>query len=113
MVESGPRPRSRVGARPEVGIVGETGAHDHSGAAAAARALVKRLRPVVAVTFVPLGGSVARLDTTTPQWLLELDSDSPVWDHCWAMIDVLRVVSRGASAARFATTSGRLRPVES
>lgn len=49
--------------------------------------------------------------TTTPTWLLELDSGGSAKDHCWAMIDVLRVLSSGAEAAEFATASRRLRLV--
>jgi hypothetical protein len=78
----------------------------------AALALVKRLSSMLTVTYVPLRGNVARLDTTNPVWLLEVDPDSSTEDQCWALIDVLRVLSRGAEAAQFAQVSPRLRPVE-
>jgi hypothetical protein len=71
---------------------------------AGARALVTSLRTVLTVTFVPLAGNVARLDTTTPDWLLELDSGSSADDHCWAMIDVLRILSFGVEGAEYAQT---------
>ena len=79
---------------------------------AAALALVKRLNSILIVTYVPLRGSVARLDTTNPAWLLEVDTDSSAEDQCWALIDVLRVLSSGAQAAQFAQVSPRLRLVE-
>lgn len=43
--------------------------------------------------------TVARLDTTGPEWVLYLDTDSPAEDHCWAMLDVLRIVTLGPHAA--------------
>lgn len=66
-------------------------------------ALVEGLRSVLTVTYVPLSGLVAVLDTTTSVWALHLDSDSPPEDHCWAMIDVLEVLSRGPDAAQHGT----------
>ena len=51
--------------------------------------LVNGLRTMLAVTYVPLADNVARLDTTRPTWLLELDSGCSAEHHCWAMIDVL------------------------
>lgn len=76
--------------------------------AAAALVLVTGLRTMLTVAYVPLVGNVAQLDTTTPSWLLELDCGSSTEDHCWAMIDVLRVLSFGAEAAQFARASRRL-----
>jgi hypothetical protein len=76
--------------------------------AAAADALVGGLRTILSVTYVPLIDSVARLDTTTPTWILYLDSDSPVEDHCWAMIDVLKVLTLGVGAAASARHAPRL-----
>lgn len=78
---------------------------------AAARVLVTSLRTMLTVIYVPLAGNVAQLDTTTPAWLLELDSGSSTEDHCRAMIDVLRVLSFGAEAAEFARETPRLRLV--
>jgi hypothetical protein len=63
------------------------------------------------VAFVPLAADVARLDTTTPDWLLELDSGSSAEDQCWAMIDVLLVLSFGVEGAEFAQETPRLRLV--
>ncbi len=79
---------------------------------AAALALVERLNSMLTVTYVPLRGNVARLDTTTPAWLLEVDSDSSTEDQWWALIDVLRVLSSGADAAQYAQASPPLRLVE-
>lgn len=67
------------------------------------RALVKGLRSVLTVAYVPLHGVVAIMDTTAPVWALHLDSNSPTEDHCWAMIDVLKVLRLGPHAAEHAT----------
>jgi hypothetical protein len=83
----------------------------HSGAAEIV--LVRGLRAVLTVTYVPLVGNVALLDTTSAVWILELDTGSSAQDHCWAMIDVLRILSFGAPAAQSATASPRLRLVGS
>jgi hypothetical protein len=80
--------------------------------AATADALVRGLRTILTVSFVPLSDSVARLDTTSRPWTLHLDSDSPVQDQCWAMIDVLRVLTLGVRAAEWATPTPRLRLVQ-
>lgn len=82
-----------------------------SDSSAAARVLVRGLRSVITVTYVALAGNVAQLDTTSPVWLLELDSGSSAADHCWAMIDVLRVLSEGVDAATSAQEAPRLRLV--
>ena len=71
----------------------------------AALALVEGLRSILTVTYVPLNGLVAVLDTTTSVWTLHLDSDSPPEDHCWAMIDVLEVLRLGPDAAQHGTRS--------
>jgi hypothetical protein len=73
--------------------------------AEAALALVEGLRSVLTVTYVPLHGVVAVLDTTTSVWTLHLDPDSPAEDQCWAMVDVLEVLRFGPDAARHATRS--------
>jgi hypothetical protein len=78
-----PDPRGRVRLSPEATL-----------------ALVEGLRSILTVTYVPLSGLVAVLDTTTSVWALHLDSDSPPEDHCWAMIDVLEVLRLGPDAAR-------------
>jgi hypothetical protein len=65
----------------------------------AASVLVEGLRSILTVTYVPLDGVVAVLDTTTAEWALHLDADSPAEDHCWAMIEVLDVLRRGPHAA--------------
>jgi hypothetical protein len=78
---------------------------------AAAAALVDGLRGMLHVSYVPLHEAVARLDTCSPEWVLYLDSDSPPEDHCWAMLDVLRVLTLGAGAAGSATPVARLRAV--
>ncbi|HSK58669.1 MAG TPA: hypothetical protein VK935_06410 [Actinomycetospora sp.] len=65
--------------------------------------LVEGLRSILTVTYVPLAGLVAVLDTTSPEWSLHLDSDSPTEDHCWAMIDVLEVLRLGPAAAPHVT----------
>ena len=66
---------------------------------ASARALVDGLRSVLAVSYVPLAGLVAVLDTTTTAWVLSLDSGSSAEDQCWALLDVLKVLSLGVDAA--------------
>jgi hypothetical protein len=73
---------------------------------AAAHVMVTGLRAMITVNFVPLAGNVAQLDTTSPLWLLELDSGSSTADHCWAMIDVLRVRGVRADEAAIATRHG-------
>jgi len=80
---------------------------------AAALALVEGLSSMLTVTYTPLIGNVAQLDTTTAVWLLELDSGSPPEDQCWAMIDVLLVLSLGPQRAEFARARPRLRLVSS
>ncbi|MFC5062982.1 hypothetical protein [Actinomycetospora atypica] len=66
---------------------------------ASARALVEELRSVLAVSYVPLAGLVAVLDTTSRAWVLSLDTDSPAGDHCWALLEVLEVLAYGVDAA--------------
>ncbi len=73
-----------------------------------AAALVRGLRTMIDVSFVPLQDAVARLDTCAPTWVLYLDSDSPADDHCWAMLDVLRVLTLGPEAAVSAVPAPRL-----
>jgi hypothetical protein len=80
---------------------------------AAAQALVEGLRSMLTVTYAPLTANVAQLDTTSAVWLLELDSGSPPEDQCWAMIDVLLVLSLGPQKAEFAQVGPRLRLVSS
>jgi hypothetical protein len=45
---------------------------------------------------------VAVLDTTTSAWVLSLDSASSADDHCWALLDVLKILSSGVEAAESA-----------
>ena len=78
---------------------------------ASARVLVDSLRTVLAVSYVPLTDLVAVLDTTTPAWVLSLDSGSSAEDHCWALVDVLRVLASGVDAAESARPAPRLRVV--
>jgi hypothetical protein len=78
-----------------------------------AQVLVEGLRSVLAVSYVPLTGLVAVLDTTTPTWVLNLDSGSSADDHCWALLDVLRVLAFGADAAESARRVPALRVVRS
>jgi hypothetical protein len=78
---------------------------------AAALLLIDDLRAVLTVTYVPLADTVAVLDTTTSSWFLDLDSNSSVEDHCWAMTDVLRVLNGGAPAAEHATSMSPPRPL--
>jgi hypothetical protein len=75
--------------------------------------LVEGLRSLLTVTYVPLDGVVAVLDTTASVWSLHLDIDSPDEDHCWAMIDVLEVLRLGPHAAEHATSAMPLRPLRS
>ncbi|MDT7741183.1 MAG: hypothetical protein QOE59_261 [Actinomycetota bacterium] len=69
---------------------------------ASERVLVEGLRSVLAVSYVPLTGLVAVLDTTTSAWVLSLDSASSADDHCWALLDVLKILSSGVEAAESA-----------
>jgi hypothetical protein len=77
---------------------------------ASERVLVEGLRSVLAVSYVPLTGLVAVLDTTTSAWVLSLDSASSADDHCWALLDVLRFCPR---AWRPPSRPGACRPVRS
>ena len=78
---------------------------------ALAHALLSSLRVLLTVSFQPLALVVARLDTTSAPWVLYLDSDSSEQDQCWAMIDVLRVLTLGVPAARSAVHAPLLRLV--
>ncbi len=69
---------------------------------ASALVLVEGLRSVLAVSYVPLSGLVAVLDTTAPAWVLSLDSGSSAEDQCWALLDVLKVLTLGVNAAEWA-----------
>ena len=69
---------------------------------ASALVLVEGLRSVLAVSYVPLTGLVAVLDTTAPAWVLSLDSGSSAEDQCWALLDVLKVLTLGVDAAEWA-----------
>ena len=66
-----------------------------------AEVLVAGLRRLVDVVRVPLADTVARLDPAVGggRPTLYLDAGSPPCDLCWAMLDVLRVLSDGAGAA--------------
>lgn len=76
-----------------------------------ALALLRSLRVLLTVTVRPLAHVVARLDTTSTPWVLDLDSDSSDQDQCWAMVDVLRVLTLGPPAARSAVPVPLLRLV--
>lgn len=80
---------------------------------ALADALLSSLRVLLTVSFQPLDLVVARLDTTSTPWVLYLDSGSPVQDQCWAMIDVLRVLTIGVPSAESAVHAPLLRLVRS
>jgi hypothetical protein len=77
----------------------------------ASRALITGLRATITVSYRPLTSVVARLDTTSTPWALHLDSGSPAQDHCWAMIDVLRILTLGVQAAESARHAPMLRLV--
>ncbi len=74
-------------------------------------ALIGSLPPTITVSYRRLTSVVARLDTTSTPWVLYLDTDSPAEDHCWAMIDVLRVLTLGVHAAESARHAPMLRLV--
>jgi len=80
---------------------------------ASALVLVEGLRAVLAVSYVPLTGLVAVLDTTAPAWVLSLDSGSSAEDQCWALIDVLKVLALGVNAAEWARSRPALCVVRS
>jgi hypothetical protein len=73
----------------------------HRTAALTADVLVASLRLFVDVVRVPLLDVVARLEPAGADGrpTLYLDSGSPPADLCWAMLDVLRVLSGGVEAA--------------
>lgn len=93
-------------AGPEAPETGSLGAE-------AASVLVEGLRSMVTVTSVPLGGVVAVLDTRAEAWVLYLDTDSPVEDRCWAMVEVLDVLRRGPEASRHASQAPPVRLLRS
>lgn len=82
-----------------------------SSSAATAALLADRLAGILTVDRVPLHDRVAQLDTSGPHWVLHLDSGSPPIDHCWALLDVLRILALGVDAAEGAVASRRLRLV--
>ena len=75
---------------------------------ATADALIGGLRDILTVTYMPLTHVVGRLDTSTPTWVLYLDSDSALEDHCWVMLDVLNILTFGVEATTSATPGLRL-----
>ncbi len=75
---------------------------------ATADALISGLRDILTVTYTPLTHVVGRLDTSTPTWVLYLDSDSAREDHCWVLLDVLNILTFGIEAATSAAPSLRL-----
>jgi hypothetical protein len=60
------------------------------------------LRSLLRVTYAPLHDTVARLEISGRHRVLYLDSDSPAEDHCWAMFEVLSVLTHGPTTARWA-----------
>jgi hypothetical protein len=80
---------------------------------ASADVLVEGLRSILAVSYVPLTGLVAVLDTTTPAWVLNLDSGSSADDQCRALLDVLKVLTLGLDASEWARSVPALRVVRS
>jgi hypothetical protein len=66
-----------------------------------AEVLVAGLCRLVEVVSVPLVDVVARLEPADGNGrpTLYLDAGSPPGDQCWAMLDVLRVLSDGPDAA--------------
>ena len=54
---------------------------------------------MLAVSYVPLTGLVAVLDTTSRIWVLSLDSDSSAGNHCRALLEVLEILAYGVDAA--------------
>lgn len=78
----------------------------------AASMLVDVLRELLHVAFVPMRDAVARLDISEHNWVLYLDSDSPAEDHCWAMLDVLSVLTNGQDAAEWAVPGRWLHVVQ-
>jgi hypothetical protein len=89
----------------------DSGACPHC--SASAHVLVEGLRSLLAVSYVPLTGLVAVLDTTAPAWVLNVDSGSSADDQCWALLDVLRVLAFGVDAAEWARSVPALRVVRS
>lgn len=78
---------------------------------AAAQVMAYGLCRLVEVVYTPMPDVVARLDPADHGWVLTLDSDSPPEDHCWAMVDVLKLLTLGPSATEWAVPAARLRLV--
>lgn len=78
---------------------------------AAAEVMAHGLCRLLEVVYAPMPDVVARLDPTAHGWVLTLDSDSPAEDQCWAMVDVLKVLTLGPNATEWAVPAARLRLV--
>ncbi len=70
-------------------------------------AATSRLR----VVYVPMRNTVATLDTSGPDWVMHLDSDSPPEDHIWALMEALHIVTHGGNAVGTGAESRHLRLV--
>ncbi len=78
---------------------------------AAAEEMARGLCGLIEVVYTSLDDVVARLDQTPRGWLLTLDIDSPPEDHCWAMVDVLKMLALGPGAVERAVPARALRVV--
>lgn len=77
---------------------------------AAVRSLLVELRALIDVRYTAMPDLVARLDMEQDGWVLHLDPDSPPEDLCWAMLDVLGLLTGPSSGVRRAATPRLPRP---
>jgi hypothetical protein len=61
------------------------------------------------VVYIPLRNAVAILDTSGPDRVLHLDSDSPPEDHIWALLEALEIVTQSADTATTVARGRHLR----
>jgi len=98
----------RAIARPAVSTTDGAASPDPTPVVPAQRGSVGR---TLHLRYLSMPHTVARLDTTGPEWVLYFDTDSPAEDHCWALLDVLRIVTLGPHAAPSTTPPPTLRLV--
>jgi len=67
--------------------------------------------PKLRVAYRPLDDAVALLDTSSPDWVIYLDSESPSEDHIWALLEALEIVTEAIDTAPTAATARHLRVV--
>jgi hypothetical protein len=78
---------------------------------AAAGVLAEGLGQLADVIYVPMADAVARLESASGRPVLYLDTDSPVEDLSWAMMEALRALTFGLDSISSARRVRRLRSV--